>query len=96
MKLIITLLKVLHTLSVRHEAKERAKQLRIKKAAAAKEEVLRQEAKRAHAKAHALDSQAAQCSAVAIMGDNDVSRSIGEAAALRSHLTFITSGKVAE
>lgn len=89
MKAILLLLKLVHLLAQQAEAKERIKQARFKRQAAQRAALLRVEAERAHVKARALDSQAAEANAAATIGSNAINEAERQAASLRASLDHV-------
>ena len=88
-KFIRTLLALAHLIALREEKKQAEKQKEFKKQQAAKAKVLEAEAKRAHAKADALDSQAATAKAGSTIGSNAINEAERTAATLRSSLDYV-------
>lgn len=95
-KLVRLMLALAHLMAQREEAKQIEKQKQFKKAAAAKALVLREQASRAHAKASALSSQAANVNAASIIGCNDINEAQRVAGTLRSSLDYIVPTKDAK
>lgn len=95
-KLVRLMLALAHLMAKREEAKQIEKQKQFKKAAAAKAKVLREQAERAHVKAHALSSQAGAISAASIIGCNDINEAQRVAGMLRSSLGYIVPTKGAK
>ena len=92
-KLVRLMLALAHLMAKREEAKQIEKQKQFRKAAAHKALVLREQASRAHAKASALSSQAAQVSASSIIGCNAINEAQRVAGTLRSSLDYIVPAK---
>ena len=95
-KLVRLMLALAHLMAKREEARQVEKQKQFRKAAAAKAKVLREQSARAHAKAHALGSQAASVSADSIIGCNDINEAQRVAGTLRSSLDYIVPAKDAK
>ena len=95
-KLVRLMLALAHLMAKREEAKQVEKQKQFRKAAAAKAQVLREQASRAHAKASALSSQAAHVSVASIIGCNDINEAQRVAGTLRSSLDYIVPAKDAK
>lgn len=95
-KLVRLMLALAHLMAKREEAKQIEKQKQFKKAAAAKALVLREQFTRAHAKASALSSQAAQVGAASVIGCNDINEAQRVAGTLRSSLDYIVPAKDAK
>lgn len=90
-KLVKILLAAAHLFAKREEMKQRAAQEKFKKKQAELSLRLAVEAKAAHARAHALDSQAATASAWHIMGSNEINENERIAATMRNSLDFIVA-----
>lgn len=92
-KLVRLMLALAHLMAKREELRQEEKQKQFKKAAAAKAQVLREQADRARVKANALSSQAAQVSAASVIGCNDINEAQRVAGTLRSSLDYIVPAK---
>lgn len=95
-KLVRLMLALAHLMAKREEQRQIEKQKQFKKAAAAKALVLREQFTRAHAKASALSSKAAQVSASSIIGCNAINEAQRVACTLRSSLDYIVPAKDAK
>lgn len=95
-KLVRLMLALAHLMAKREEAKQVEKQKQFRKAAAAKAQVLREQASRARVKADALSFQAANVNAASIIGCNDINEAQHVAGTLRSSLDYIVPAKGAK
>lgn len=92
-KLVRLMLALAHLMAKREELRQEEKQKQFRKAAAAKAQVLREQANRARVKADALSSQAADVGVASVLGCNDINEAQRVAGSLRSSLAFIVPGK---
>ena len=88
-KLVRLMLALAHLMAKREELRQEEKQKQFRKAAAAKAQVLREQADRARVKADALGSQAASAKAASTIGCNDINEAQRVAGSLRSSLDFL-------
>lgn len=85
-KLVRIMLALAHLMAKREELRQEEKQKQFRKAAAAKAQVLREQANRARVKADALSSQAADVGTASLLGCNDINEAQRVAGTLRSSL----------
>lgn len=95
-KLVRLMLALAHLMAKREEQRQIEKQKQFKKAAAAKAKVLREQADRAYAKAHALSSKATDRAVSSALGCNDINEAQRVAGTLRSSLDYIVPDKAAK
>lgn len=88
-KLVRIMLALAHLMAKREEQRQVEKQKQFRKAAAAKAQVLREQANRARVKADALSSQAADVGVASVLGCNDINEAQRVAGSLRSSLDFL-------
>lgn len=88
-KFIRTLLALAHLIALREEQKQVEKQKQFKKKQAARALTLKAEAARAHAKAHALSSKAADANVASTLGSDEILTAHRTAATLRSSLDYV-------